>query len=221
MGKFPLLEKGGLDLLYGFLDKWKHCRFVVIDTLARARAPRKSHGVMYEQDVKLLGDLQVMAHHYHIAALVVHHLRKSSGEELIDEVSGTAGLTGTADGVLILKRPLGSDDGILHITGRDIPERELAVRLDIENGVWLSLGEASTYRLSEERKAIQDILKDSSPLSPHEIAKSLGAKPLNVRQLLKKMTDSGQIKRGSDGKYAIPDNADNGDNGADDQSTEN
>ena len=60
------------------------------------------------------------------ALLVVHHTRKLDSADFVDSVSGTQGLAGAADYVLVLKRQRHSTDATLAVTGRDVPEAEYA-----------------------------------------------------------------------------------------------
>ncbi len=50
-------------------------------------------------------------------------------------VSGTQGIAGSADFILVLRRKRQSNDAVLSVTGRDVPENEYA--LTTEGGLWL------------------------------------------------------------------------------------
>jgi hypothetical protein len=52
----------------------------------------------------------------------------------LDKVSGTQGVAGGADTVLILSRKRGEPDGLLQVTGRDVDDIELAVLLERPSG---------------------------------------------------------------------------------------
>lgn len=115
-------------------------KFVIIDTLEMVRPPRRSNS--YEDDYRALGGLRDMAQRLHVAFLVIHHNRKGGstlgGEELdpLEMVSGTMGLTGSVDSVLVLSRTRGMNYGELYAMGRDIPESRVTVQLDSEMGIW-------------------------------------------------------------------------------------
>ena len=61
--------------------------------------------------------------------LILHHCRKGASEDVLEEVSGTMGLTGVADGILVLNRSRNDNDAKVFVTGRDVSEQEL-VRAD-------------------------------------------------------------------------------------------
>jgi hypothetical protein len=48
----------------------------------------------------------------------------------LELLSGTLGLPGAADSMLVMKRERGKNDAILFVTGRGVEERELAVEWD-------------------------------------------------------------------------------------------
>ena len=66
--------------------------------------------------------------------LGVHHTRKMHSDDWLDQVSGTNGLTGAADYILMLQRERKSDEAVLHVTGRDI--REGGYALTFDDGIW-------------------------------------------------------------------------------------
>jgi hypothetical protein len=72
---------------------------------------------------------------------VVHHDRKAEADDPFDTVSGSLGLTGAADTILILKRQTGGVT--LYARGRDIEERETALHFEKTTCRWSILGEAS------------------------------------------------------------------------------
>ena len=66
--------------------------------------------------------MQSLAGEYGVGILVVHHARKLGAADPLDEISGSTGLSGGADSILVLKRDRGRADAYLHVTGREIEE---------------------------------------------------------------------------------------------------
>jgi hypothetical protein len=149
-----------------------------------------------------VGPLQQIAGKRGLAIVLVHHLRKMEAEDPLDTVSGTTGLTGAADTVMVLTR-----DGqgcTLYGRGRDIDEIESAMQFDKTTGQWIVLGPASEVRRSDERQSILDVLEtDGGPMRPNEIAAELGEKVTNVQRLLIKMAKAGDVVKAGYGKYAL------------------
>src|SRR5262249_47056670 len=159
----------------------------------------------YAEDYEALQPLQELATKYELAILVVHHTNKRFAKELddiFDSVSGSTGLTGSADAILLLARKRGEFDAILHVTGRDLEEQELGLQVDRATNAWRLLGKADAVQMSEERRKIYLALSNSfEPLSPREIAKKADMNGDCVRQLLGKMLEDGQVRSDIRGKY--------------------
>jgi RecA-family ATPase len=197
------LDDGGLD----DLRDWIHDHdpsLIIIDTLVCVR-PRKNRdtGTGYDADYAALSPLQELAGELGVCIMVIHHLRKMAGDDPLDMISGTTGLTGAVDTALVLHR--GSNGVTLYGRGREIEEIETA--LELEHGAWKALGPASEVRRSEEREAIIRVLAAANkPMRPKEIAQALGVEANNVKQLLFKMTLDGEVQKQGRGQYRIPEN---------------
>jgi len=199
-------DAGGLEDLKTWLrGHYKTARLVVIDTLQTIRGQRsKSEGV-YADDYKAISDLKTIADRSNVPFVVVHHQRKETAGDPLESVSGSAGITGSADTILVLKREPRDTFGLLYVRGRDVPETEIAMQFDENTGKWLRLVGADDFRRSKERNAIIRVLLElGEPMTPAEIADAIG-KPRNasasVRMLLKKMRQAGDVARQADGRY--------------------
>jgi hypothetical protein len=150
--------------------------------------------------------MQRLASEHGVAILVVHHTRKLAAVDPVDEISGSTGLSGGADGILVLKRDRGRADAYLHVTGREIEEEaELALRWDADLASWALVGDADEYRLSNERQHILRALQKSEALmSPKEIAEATEKTVGSVKVLLGEMLKAGQVANPSYGKYGLP-----------------
>lgn len=199
----PRLDDGGMDALNRWADEAGNPRLIVIDTLAKVRPIRSSRDSGYDSDYAALVPLQEFAGERGIGVILVHHVRKMDSDDPLDTVSGTTGLTGAADTVLVLARD--SQGVILHGRGRDIDELELALSHDKTSGRWSILGNAAEVRRSDERTQIIEALSDSGlPLSPSDIVSQTGMKSENVRFLLHKMMAAGEVAKEGRGRYALP-----------------
>jgi hypothetical protein len=198
---WPRQDEGGAVAIADWLEKHRTARLVVIDTWPKFRPLRKRGRDQYEEDYEHASELKGLADKYGVGINAIAHCRKMDAADPIDEVSGTLGLTGAADAVAVLKRERGQHDATLFISGRDVDEREAALRWDPQYALWSIIGEAEEYRMSKERKEIIDLLDSvPEPLSPTEAAGRIG-KPVNpVKKLLWTMFKAGQVQN-YDGKY--------------------
>jgi hypothetical protein len=150
-----------------------------------------------------------------VAVLIVHHLRKLGAEDPLDQVSGSMGLTGGADGALVLNRERGRADAYLYVTGRDIEEeKELALSWDSTTATWKIAGDAEEYRNTRERQEVEACLRTlGEPAGPKGVSEALGKTYNNVKQLMWKMGNEGDLRSVGGGKYVpVTDNRDNRDN---------
>ena len=203
--EWPRASAGGLSLIEVWLGEHPSARLIIIDVLAAFRDPRNGNEQLYDGDYKALKGLQELAIRAGVAIVVVHHTRKSGSEagDPFEKVSGTLGLSGAADSVIVLDRE--GTGCTLYGRGRDIPEFEVAVEFDRRACRWIALGRADEVRRTDERKAILDELKQADePLSPNEIAGATGMRQVNVRKLLSKMCRAGEVLKRGRARYIHP-----------------
>jgi hypothetical protein len=204
--RWPRQDKHGLKEIEKWLDSQPEARLVIVDTWARFKPARGKGKDRYEEDYQHAVELKALADQSEVAVLVLHHARKMAADDALDEVSGSNGLTGAADTILVLRRDRTEADATLLITGRDVEEQELALRFDPSKGAWRIIGTAAEYGLSKQRREILTILQDAGmPMKPAEIAKELGKQKADdaLRQTLRRMVDDGQLVS-KNGDYSVP-----------------
>jgi hypothetical protein len=135
--------------------------------------------------------------------VVLHHDRKSDADDAFDTVSGTLGLTGAADTILIIKRR--TNGVVLYARGRDIEESETAMQFDKATCQWTILGVASEVLRSNERaRVIAALAAAGQPLSVREIMADAEMQNRNATDiLLGKMVRDGEIARVGRGRYDL------------------
>lgn len=184
------LDAGGLDYLEAWLNQHPARRLVVIDTLGKVRGMKNIREEQYQYDYRLLGALQELATQYRVAIVVVHHVRKSDAEDVLDTVSGTTGIAGAADNIVVLGR---TDKGIrLYLRGRDTEEQDKLVEFDPETAIWQVVGDYDENNpgggLQGLRRRVFDLLDGSPvPLTPAQITKRLAEQGGKIRQVLHRM----------------------------------
>jgi hypothetical protein len=135
----------------------------------------------------------------------------NGNSERLATVSGTNGLAGAADAVLVLERPRAQADGVLHVTGRDVEEVDYALGFDPGIGAWSMLdGPAEEHLMTDSRALIYRYLRDYAGTKPAGIAEALDLPANTVRQTCKRMADAGQL-RATGGAYYPPTSGDSSD----------
>ena len=189
---------------------------VILDTLGRARRSTQSNSNQYQEDYSFAGSIKAVVDQVPGAALVaVHHTRKQGADDFLDTVSGTQGIAGAADSVIVLSRRRKSDNGVLAVTGRDIEENEYAVRT--EGGLWSLDGQdildaaatvntrreqAVETRLGTQSLDIMKSVNSRESTTPAELADHLGIDNKVAGTLLGRLHDAGYIAKPSRGTYA-------------------
>ncbi len=203
-GEMKPLNSGGLDQVRTWIREHPDARLVIIDTLAKVRSGPQGKETAYEADYREVGSLKALTDETGVAIVVVTHTRKMEADDPFDTVSGTLGITGAADAIMVLKR---DGQGVtLHATGRDVAEIETAVEWEKDTCRWRVLGDAHEVRRSDERTLILDALRgEAEPVGPREIADVTGRPNTAVRALLVAMAKAGEVRKIGRGKYLHPD----------------
>jgi hypothetical protein len=204
--KMNRLDKGGLDEIREWARSVPTPSLVVVDTFARVRPARERNEAPYDADYRHMSLLQELAIELGVAIVVIHHQRKLDSDDPLDTASGSTGLTGAADSILVLKR---DGQGItLFGRGRDIDDIEAAMSFDKTTGRWEVMGDAQEVRRSESRTAILAALGNAAaPMTPAEIAIMTGIDRNTVDVQLHRMMKAGEVLSRTRGRYAHPDKA--------------
>ena len=147
------LSDGLIVQLEDYLKEYPDSRLIVIDTLQKVRTTSKDNAYASDYgDISLIKDF---ADRHSLAVIVVHHIRKQNDSDVFNKVSGTTGLTGSADATFVLeKESRASDTARLYVTGRDTPYQEFVLRF--RDCSWELVERKTQEELA--REAIPDVL---------------------------------------------------------------
>ena len=137
--------------------------------------------------------------------VAVHHDRKAQSPDFVDDVSGTNGLAGSADTIVVLRRDRNQPDGVLLVSGRDVTEAAYAVTFDA--GAWSLHGNSSQVAAAAAAEVaartgrgelagrIVAWLAANTAGTPTEFATKLKESASAVKQSLYRMFDAGVVDR--------------------------
>jgi RecA-family ATPase len=134
-GYWNALCTSGLADLEDWLQAHSETRLIVIDTLAQTGATHSMHGGMRPETLGVILPLQVLAETYHVAILLIHHLRKSGAGDPLDDVR-FASLAHAVDCSMLLQRERGQAQATLHVSGREVTFRTLNLAFDELTAHW-------------------------------------------------------------------------------------
>lgn len=199
---WPRLGQGCVEDLEAWCDEHPATRLIVIDTW-RAIKPPAGRASAYDEDANAAAPLlDFTRRHPGLAVLVVHHVRKSEADDPFDTISGTHGLTGIFDTLMVLGRH--GEGAKLMAQGRDLDGYEKALERDRRTGGWIVKGDAVGLAKTGERQELLDLLAHAEgPLRLAELAKAVGKKPDTTRRLLKALIDEGRVNQPVHGIYAL------------------
>jgi DNA-binding Lrp family transcriptional regulator len=180
------------DDLAQWLDDHPDARLVAIDTLQKVRPASNGKRGAYEVDVDDLGRLQSLFRDRAVGLLIVHHSRKEAGDDFLASVSGTYGITGSADTIAVIRRKRLEAFGTILVTGRDVPDAELSVRFD---GMTWHEAPAAIAEASFERAEVYSVIEKQGPIFPAAIAEILGLGRTSVQNMVTKLVDRGIVAR--------------------------
>lgn len=133
-------------------------KMVVIDTLQKIR---NNIDTKYGADYQELSILKGIADQLEIAIVLVHHNRKARDSNPNNLISGTNGIAGCADGLLVFTR--NSENAKLHISGRGAPSLEL--NLKREKSKWILLDDAPEITPDIFSFTIHDFMLEKNSVS--------------------------------------------------------
>ena len=147
------LSDGLIVQLEDYLKEYPDSRLIVIDTLQKVRTASKDNAYASDYgDISLIKDF---ADRHFLAVIVVHHIRKQNDSDVFNKVSGTTGLTGSADATFVLEQESrASNAAKLYVTGRDTPYQEFTLRF--RDCSWELVERKEQEQI--ERESIPDIL---------------------------------------------------------------
>ena len=197
------MDNGGLEDLKQSIETTPNLRLVIIDTLAKIKSSNNNNYNVYDADYSNVSAIKQLSDRYGISILLVHHFRKFQSDDIMDDFSGSFGLTGAADNLLALKHRSGQADAELHIVGRDIESSVYALKYHSNTWSWEILGDNSEFKRNAQMQTIYDILKSSDkPLTPKDILSKTSIKRATVMKILKQLLDEGSIMKTGYGEYA-------------------
>lgn len=102
---------------------------VIVDTLVKVEPDFEgaANQNSYAASTKVLTRWSRFAHRADVAVVMVHHDRKGEADDWLNRISGSRGLTATAQNLLMLDAKRGEPTGLLRVSGRDVTTDDLVL----------------------------------------------------------------------------------------------
>jgi hypothetical protein len=171
-------------------------RLVIIDTITRFGGQSERSG--YREDVTWMTKFHKYAQQHDIAVIGVTHTRQmklEEGEDWFNKITGTSGIVGTADQAMLLDVQRGENEGMLRVTGRDLPDAEFALRRT--GGFW-SVTDQLRGKRGDLSVAIGDYVIQAGETTTAQVAEHFDMSSARASQYLGRLRRNGvisQVKR--------------------------
>lgn len=165
------LRNGGAERIARQIGRRAY-RMVAIDTLSRAIFADQND---VRDMTSWLTPLQEIAHEKECAIVLIDHHKKGKGfdPDVITDILGSTAKGAMADTIIGLYRERNKPGAKILITGRDIEEKILTVKMDWLTGCW-QLDEDTSQNLSGVQADLLEALEQIGPCGVSEIAEAIG-----------------------------------------------
>ena len=159
-GPFPKGE-AAISELRKIHNDTPEIKAIIVDTVQGIRRSSKRGEKGYEEAVKEWSRLRSLAHELQICLLAVHHTSKKNSDAErtpIERIMGSQGIAGTAETIMVLEQKTGSQNVILHMTGKEVEQREIAYSWNSPG--FIESGDARFAELGSFQKAVFNYIKE-------------------------------------------------------------
>jgi DNA-binding transcriptional ArsR family regulator len=127
----------GLMHLETWLASKKDPKLIVIDPFTLFRGSGKPWQNAYHEDYSILKPIQELALKYRVAIIAIYHFSKQEQKDELSMINGSMGTTACADSTAVIQKSRGVFKADLFITGRDIIEQRLKIKMDPTTCIWV------------------------------------------------------------------------------------
>lgn len=152
------LKAGLCEMLDDFVATHPNVGLVIIDTFQFVRDDISKKESLYATDYREVSMLKKFADSHNIALLLVHHLSKRVDDgDPYNMISGTTGITGAADTMMVLTRDKRNDaNTTLSVIGRDIEGSDMVLTFIPETCHWTVVGTAEDIAAERNRRTYEN-----------------------------------------------------------------
>lgn len=159
-----LLENGLENQIRNHMKNYPATKLVIVDTLQKIREKCFAN-YSYADDYATMSAFKRLATQLDICILIVHHTRKLQANDIMDMISGTTGLMGSADGAMVMDRPERAEGkATLCMTSRDFSDAVINLKRNVETMYWEFDGyadEQETTPVDPVIRAIISLIEDN------------------------------------------------------------
>lgn len=187
-----------------YVKENKQTRLVIIDCLGTVRGKSNNKSI-YLDDYMEIERWRDLCHELTgVTILIIHHPKKTIGfnandYDIMELISGSNGLGGAADRIMIMLRKRNDNVAKLYSYGRDSKDKSFGMYWeDVEHGPgWLIKGDGDIKKIEmkEDWKKIINVMEEyKEPMTQVQISNLVGCTQSNISQLMPDLIEEGFVK---------------------------
>lgn len=198
------LPKGAAahDFIRALKKRYPNAACVVVDTLAAIRAapPLRTKKDDYALAEEEFGALRKLAHELDLAIIAVHHTRKASDHDgsPVERLLGSQGIAATVETIMVMRQKGGSLNVDLHVTGKDVEQRDLIMRWKSPGFEWPE--EMAEAELGSFQRKCLDLIRQFPCCTQKFIETELEADKSQVSKAVARLVEKRLVQRDEEGR---------------------
>jgi len=195
----PTIGNGFIDAIKNILEKDKKAGLVIIDTLQKIRPSSTGKRQIYQAEYEDYGRLQALAINSGVPFIAIHHTRKANGmavDNPVDEMSGSTGLQGVADTLIVCSHDKEQDCQKMFVTGREVEENTYKMEFDLYDMTW-NLSDYSIDNINPDFaiiSSLNDWFEQKKQITQREASKIWKINKRNTNRKLKQFVEEVKIE---------------------------
>ena len=174
---------------------------IIVDTLAMIRPPSSGSRNLYQAEYEDFHKVQKLAIMKSVGIVCIHHTRKeshakSTGDK-IDEMSGSTGLQGVADTLIMCERD--GPKGSMYVRGREVKEETYEMKFNMGNLTW-ELARTNSNSLDIGPLMLDEFFKTHQSISVKDAADLYRTNQQMARRKLDKLVEEEKMRVEFDAK---------------------
>jgi hypothetical protein len=187
-----------MEFLMQLKQEYPATACIIIDTVAAIRVPSQREK-NYDETEREFAALRRLAHDLGIAIIVVHHSRKSTGMEAspLETILGSQGIGATVETALVLQQDVGSRGITVHLTGKDVDQRDIAYRWDYPG--FQPQGDPVVAKLGPFQRRCLDCIQQHPRCRQALLEHQLRGDKGQISKAVRTLVERGLVQRTDDG----------------------
>ena len=159
----PPLNSGGKEVMERAVKEIPNLGVIFVDTLEFIRGEKdgvKASKNAYQVDVEFLRHIQNFAQANRLAVVLVTHINKAGNDDVQARITGSNGITGTADTNIVLMKERNDLNAKMYVNSREFAEHEMLLLYNEERCIWElpTMAEDGALKMDKVKRPLTDTI---------------------------------------------------------------